>query len=45
MEGENEIMSFESDAVNMDIFIEIFNKNLPIGLKPTYKQAVNKYSI
>ena len=41
MEGENEIMSFESAAVNMDIFIEIFNKNLPIGLKAKSIRQIN----
>lgn len=41
MEGENEIMSFESSAVNMDIFIEIFNKNLPVGLKAKSIRQIN----
>ena len=31
--GENEIMSFESEALNMELFINNFNKYLPKGLK------------
>ena len=41
MEGENEVMSFESAAVNIDKFIEIFNNNLPEGLKAKSIRQIN----
>ncbi len=33
MEGENEVMSFEAAELNIENFLDIFNKNLPEGLR------------
>ena len=33
IKGEEEVMNFESVAVNMDTFLEDFNKNLPVGIQ------------
>lgn len=41
MAGENEIMSFESSMINMDIFLNIFNQNLPKGLKAKSIRQIN----
>lgn len=39
--GNNEIMSFESTAIDCDNFIDLFNKNLPSGLKAKNIYPIN----
>ncbi len=41
MTGENEIMSFESEELNIKDFINVFNKYLPKGLKAKSIRLIN----
>lgn len=41
MAGENEVMSFEAAAFDMDTFLNIFNKNLPVGLNAKSIRQIN----